>query len=50
MDRTPVHGMVTGYKEFASLPVEEGFSITHNKQVERQEKQNERYYNIEKTL
>jgi len=46
----PVHGMVTGYKEFASLPVKEEFSITHNKQVERQEKQNERYYNIEKTL
>ena len=45
-----VHGMVTGYKEFASLPVEEGFSITHNKQVERQESQNNRYSNIEKTL
>jgi len=46
----PVHGMITGYKEFATLPVEEEFSITHNKQVERQEKQNERYYKIEKTL
>ena len=45
-----VHGMVTGYKEFSFLPVEEGFSITHNKQVERQESQNNRYSNIEKTL
>ncbi len=46
----PVHGMITGYKEFAALPVEEGFSITHNKQVERQEKQNERYDNIERGM
>jgi hypothetical protein len=45
-----VHGMITGYKKFATLPVEEGFSITHNKQVERQQSQNERYSKIEKTL
>jgi hypothetical protein len=45
-----VHGMITGYKKFAALPVEEHFSITHNKQVKRQESQNERNSNIEKTL
>ena len=46
----PVHGMVTGYKTFASLPLEEQFSIEHNKQVKRQESQNMRYSNIEKGI
>ena len=42
-----VHGMVTGYKSFADLPLEEEWSIIHNKTIERQEKQNERYIKIE---
>ena len=42
-----VHGMVEGYDTFAVLPLEEAFSITHNKTIERQEKQNNRYYKIE---
>lgn len=42
-----VHGMVTGYKTFADLPLEEEWSIIHNKTIERQEKQNERYTKIE---
>lgn len=42
-----VHGMVDGYSNFSVLPLEEKFSITHNKTIERQEKQNERYNKIE---
>ena len=42
-----VHGMVTGYKSFADLPLEEEWSIIHNKTIERQEKQNDRYIKIE---
>lgn len=42
-----VHGMVEGYDTFAILPLEEGFSITHNKTINRQVKQNERYSKIE---
>ena len=42
-----VHGMVEGYDSFAVLPLEESFSITHNKTIERQEDQNERYDKIE---
>jgi len=42
-----VHGMVTGYKTFADLPLEEEWSIIHNKTIERQENQNERYTKIE---
>jgi len=42
-----VHGMVEGYKTFAKLPLDERFSITHNKTINRQEKQNERYHKIE---
>lgn len=38
-----VHGMVTGYKSFADLPLEEEWSIIHNKTIERQEKQNNYY-------
>ena len=39
--------MVEGYDTFAVLPLEEGFSITHNKTIDRQVKQNERYSKIE---
>lgn len=42
-----VHGMVQGYDKFVVLPLEEKFCIYHNKQIERQEKQNERYMKIE---
>lgn len=42
-----IHGMVTGYKTFADLPLEEEWSIIHNKTIDRQEKQNERYTKIE---
>ena len=42
-----VHGMVSGYETYAPLPFEERFSIYHNKEIERQEKQNERYSKIE---
>lgn len=42
-----VHGMVAGYETYAALPFEERFSIYHNKEIERQEKQNERYSKIE---
>jgi glycosyltransferase involved in cell wall biosynthesis len=42
-----VHGMITGYKTYATLPLNEEFSITHNKTIEKQEVQNERYHKIE---
>jgi len=43
-----VHGMVSGYKTYATLPMEEAFSITHNKTIDRQENQNNRYNKIER--
>lgn len=42
-----VHGMVTGYKTYAMLPLQEEFSIIHNKTIKRQEQQNSRYSQIE---
>jgi len=42
-----VHGMIEGYKTFATLPLTEEWSIIHNKTIERQESQNERYHKIE---
>ena len=42
-----IHGMVEGFKTFATLPFEEEWSIIHNKTLERQEKQNDRYDQIE---
>ena len=45
-----VHGMVEGYETFAALPFEEQYSIYHNKQIDRQEKQNERYSKIEREI
>ena len=38
-----VHGMVSGFKTYTTLPLEEEWSIIHNKTIDRQEKQNERY-------
>ena len=45
-----VHGMVAGYATYATLPAEEIYCIYHNKEIKRQESQNERYAQIEKTL
>ena len=42
-----VHGMVEGYKTYINLPLEEEWSIIHNKTINRQEQQNERYTKIE---
>jgi hypothetical protein len=42
-----VHGMVEGYKNYIELPLEERWSIIHNKTIDRQEKQNERYTKID---
>jgi hypothetical protein len=42
-----VHGMVEGYKTFSTLPFTEEWSIIHNKTLDRQEQQNERYTKIE---
>jgi glycosyltransferase involved in cell wall biosynthesis len=43
-----VHGMVSGFKTYAILPLEEAFSITHNKTIDRQSQQNDLYDQIEK--
>ena len=42
-----VHGMVSGYETYATLPMEEHFCIIHNKTINRQENQNDRYTKIE---
>ena len=42
-----IHGMVAGYTSIAQLPMEEGFSILHNKTIDRQANQNNRYDRIE---
>jgi hypothetical protein len=42
-----VHGMVEGYKTYVVLPFEEEWSIIHNKTIDRQEKQNDRYTKID---
>jgi hypothetical protein len=42
-----VHGMISGFETYATLPFEEAFSITHNKTIDRQENQNDRYTKIE---
>ena len=41
-----VHEMLTGYKEYTTLPQEEKFSFYHHKTINRQEKQNEFYDTI----
>ena len=45
-----IHGMVEGYNSYAFLPTEEIYCIYHNKEIKRQEQQNERYAQIQKTL
>ena len=42
----PVHEIVEGSKTHTYLPKEELFSIIHHKDIERQEKQNEKYGKI----
>jgi len=42
-----IHGMIEGYKTYVTLPFEEEWSIIHNKSIDRQERQNERYSKIE---
>jgi len=42
-----IHGMIEGYKSYATLPFEEEWSIIHNKTIDRQEQQNNRYTKIE---
>ena len=42
----PVHEMLIGFKEFATLPTEEEFAVYHPKDIKRQEKQNEKYSKI----
>lgn len=42
-----VHGMVEGFKTFATLPMSEDWCIIHNKKIQRQEAQNDRYNQIE---
>jgi hypothetical protein len=43
-----VHGMVEGYKTYAKLPMDERFCIIHNKTIDRQATQNDRYDKIER--
>lgn len=43
-----VHGMVEGYKTYAVLPMEEEWSIIHNKTIDKQESQNSRYNKIDR--
>ena len=44
--RNPVHEVLEGYKEHTYLPAEEQFSFYHPKDIDRQEKQNQLYSEI----
>jgi len=46
MWKNPVHEVLTGYKEHTYLPQEEEFCFYHPKEIDKQEKQNEKYSNI----
>ena len=46
MWKNKVHEVLTGYKEHTYLPAEEEFCFYHPKDIDRQEKQNEFYENI----
>jgi glycosyltransferase involved in cell wall biosynthesis len=41
-----VHERLDGFKTYALLPAEEDYALIHVKTIERQEKQNELYHNI----
>ena len=45
-----VHGMVDGYDTYAVLPEQEEFCLYHNKEIERQEQQNDRYQQIQNNI
>ena len=45
--KNKVHEILTGYKEHTYLPAEEEFCFYHPKDIDRQEKQNEKYSNIQ---
>ena len=42
----PVHEQLKGYTKFANLPPEEKFALYHEKNIGRQERQNEFYDTI----
>ena len=44
--KKPVHEQLVGYKEHTYFPQEEKFCFYHNKEIKRQEKQNEFYSTI----
>ena len=44
--KNPVHEVLTGYKEHTFLRAEEDFCFYHPKNIDRQEKQNEKYDGI----
>jgi len=46
MWKNPVHEVLTGYKEHTFLPAEEEFCFYHPKEIQKQEKQNEKYDDI----
>ena len=46
MWKNPVHEVLTGYKEHTYLPMEEEFCFYHPKDIDKQEKQNEKYSGI----
>ena len=46
--KNPVHEVLAGYKEHTYLPTEEEFCFYHPKKIERQEKQNNLYEDIQK--
>jgi hypothetical protein len=41
--KNKVHEVLEGYKTHAILPLEEEFALYHNKEIQRQEKQNSYY-------
>jgi hypothetical protein len=45
--KNKVHERLNGYEKYATLPSEEMFCLYHHKDIERQEKQNEFYRNIQ---
>ncbi len=42
----PVHEMIAGFQTYAHLPTEKPFCIRHNKTIEKQEQQNQKYAEI----
>lgn len=43
-----LHGTISGYKSSLDLPLEEEWSILHDKNIDKQESQNNRYEQIER--